>query len=348
MTIRETALNDEHVTKTRRQGYPSYRELLSRDDGPAGSSWGVFGPDDQIGTLNFIGPEQSAAAARLAREGSVFDLDYPLNTFVPSLAGTRPATEHHVFANNPNHRDDWLDHFYLQSTSQIDGLRHMRHPSHGFYNGVADERIVAGSPDLGIQLVARHGIVARGVLLDLPRYYSHVGRSFDVTTNHAVTSADLCGAAELHGVELRRGDVVLMRTGWAGHYLGLSPEGQAHLRANWGSPGIEQSHDMLAFLWDTGVALFASDNAGVEAFPVDPHSPFVDPDEPLPERGPSHNGMIHRELIALLGLSLGELWRLDELADACAADGRYEFLLTAKPLAVTGGVGSPPNAMAVR
>jgi len=348
MAIPDTSSSIERVTSAHRARYPAYRELLARTDGPAGSSWGIFGRDDQLGTLNFIGPAESAAAAALARDGRVFDLDYPLNTFVPSLAGTRPATEHHVFANNPNHRDDWLDHFYLQSTSQIDGLRHMRHPSHGFYNGVADERIVAGSPDLGIQLVARHGIVARGVLLDLPRYYSHVGRSFDVTTNHAVTSADLCGAAELHGVELRRGDVVLMRTGWAGHYLGLSPEGQAHLRANWGSPGIEQSHDMLAFLWDTGVALFASDNAGVEAFPVDPHSPFVDPDEPLPERGPSHNGMIHRELIALLGLSLGELWRLDELADACAADGRYEFLLTAKPLAVTGGVGSPPNAMAVR
>jgi hypothetical protein len=348
MAVRENVSQDELPVRTRPEEYPSYRELLSRGDGPPGSSWGVFGPDDQIGTLNFIGPAQSAAAAALAREGRVFDLDYPLNTFVPSLAGTRPPTEHHLFSNNPNHRDDWLDRFYLQSTSQIDGLRHMRHPAHGFYNGVADERIVSGSPDLGIQLVARHGIVARGVLLDLPRYYTHVGQTFDVTMNHAVTVADLRGTAELHGVELRRGDAVLMRTGWAGHYLGLSADAQAHLRANWGSPGIEQSHEMLGFLWDTGVALFASDNAGVEAFPVDPRSPFVDPDEALPERGPSHNGMIHRELIALLGLSLGELWRLDELADACAADARYEFLLTAKPLAVTGGVGSPPNAMAIR
>lgn len=326
---------------------PSYRELLSRQDGPSGSSWGVFGVDDQVGTLNFLGPDEARHAAGLVRRGDVFDLDYPLNTFVPSLAGTRPATEHHIFANNPNHRDDWLDGFYLQSTSQIDGLRHMRHPRHGFYNGVPDRSVAEGTPDLGIQLLAERGIFARGVLLDLPRYYAATGVPFDVTTNHAITVDDLRGAAESQGVVMRRGDVILMRTGWAGHYLALSPDEQAHLRANWGSPGIEQTHDMLEFLWDNGVSLLASDNAGVEAFPVDPRSDFVIVDEPLPDRGPSHNGMIHRELIALLGLHLGELWRLDPLADACAEEGRYEFLLTAKPLAVTGGVGSPPNAMAV-
>jgi kynurenine formamidase len=326
----------------------AYRELLAREDAPPGSSWGLFGPADQLGTLNFIGPSEVAYATSLVQEGAVFDLDYPLNTFVPSIAGTRPATEHHIFANNPNHRDDWIDRFYLQSTSQIDGLRHMRHPLHGFYNGVPDELIVADGPDLGIQLVARRGVATRGILLDLPRYYAAIGRPFDVTTNHPVTVDDLEGAAALHGLTFRRGDVVLMRTGWAGHYLALSADEQAYLRSHWGSPGIEQTHRMLEFLWDNGVAMFASDNAGVEAFPVDPHSEFVNPSEPLPERGPSHNGMIHRELIALLGLFLGELWRLDDLAAACAADGRYEFLLTAKPLAVTGGVGSPPNAMAIR
>jgi hypothetical protein len=81
----------------------------------------------------------------------------------------------------------------------------------------------------------------------------------------------------------------------------------------------------------------ASDNAGVEAYPVDPG-------EETPERGPSHNGMLHRPLIALLG----ECWKLEELAAACAADGRYEFLRTAKPLNLIGGVGSPANALAVK
>ena len=58
--------------------------------------------------------------------------------------------------------------------------------------------------------------------------------------------------------------------------------------------------------------------------------------------------MLHRQMIALLGLAIGELWKLDALAEDCAADGVYEMLLTAKPLNVLGGVGSPPNALAIK
>lgn len=326
---------------------PSYAQLLQRTDAPGGSSWGVF-DEPQIGTLGFIGAEQSRAAVELVEDGRVFDLDYPLNTFVPSLAGTRPATEHHMFANNPNHRDDWLDSFFLQSTSQIDGLRHMRHPRHGFYAGVADAEVAEGTPALGIQLIARRGIVTRGVLLDMPRHFAATGRRHDVWGHIAYSVGDLCSAARRQGVELRAGDVLMLRTGWAGAYLAADEAERARHRVPWLSPGIEQSRSMLEFLWDTGIAMVAADNGGVEAFPVDEDSEFYDASEPAPERGPSHNGMLHRELIAMLGMPLGELWRLDRLAEACAVDGRYACLLTAKPLAVTGGVGSPPNAMAIR
>jgi len=58
--------------------------------------------------------------------------------------------------------------------------------------------------------------------------------------------------------------------------------------------------------------------------------------------------MLHRPLIPLLGMPMGELWALDELAADCASDGVYEFLLTCKPLIVRGGAGSPPNATAVK
>ncbi len=170
----------------RRADVPTYRELLARQDAPPGSSWGVFGPDDQLGTLNFITSQATARAAGLVSSGRVFNLDYPLNTFVPSIAGTRPAAEHHMFANNPNHRDDWLDSFYLQSTTQIDGLRHMRHPRYGFYGGVKDEAVEVGRPELGIQLVAEKGIAGRGILIDLPRYFSAAGRDYDITANQMI------------------------------------------------------------------------------------------------------------------------------------------------------------------
>lgn len=93
--------------------------------------------------------------------------------------------------------------------------------------------------------------------------------------------------------------------------------------------------------------MIASDNAGVEMFPVSPDSGWVLPDEPPPAAGPVHNGMMHRPLLALLGMPLGECWRLEEITAACVASGRYEFFLTAKPLSLIGGVGSPPNALAI-
>lgn len=327
---------------------PAYRELLARTDGPPGSSWGVFGPDDQLGTLNFLTEEATARAAGLVSSGRVYNLDYPLNTFVPSIAGTRPATEHHMFANNRNHRDDWLDSFYLQSTTQIDGLRHMRHPRYGFYGGVKDEAVEVGRAELGIQLVAEKGIVGRGVLIDLPRYFGAAGRDYDITTNQMIWPADLDAALAAQRVALESGDILLLRTGWSGYYLDLSPRERERFRQGMRAPGLGQSPEMVEYLWDHQVAMVASDNAGVEAHPVNPGSGFVIPGEEIPERGPSHNGMLHRPLIALLGLLLGECWKLDELAEACAADGKYEFLLTAKPLNLIGGVGSPANAMAVK
>jgi kynurenine formamidase len=333
----------------RRADVPTYRELLAREDGPPGSSWGVFGPDDQLGALNFLTSQATARAAGLVSSGRVFNLDYPLNTFVPSIAGTRPAAEHHMFANNANHRDDWLDSLYLQSTTQIDGLRHMRHPRYGFYGGVKDEAVEVGRPELGIQLAAEKGIAGRGVLIDLPRYFSAAGRDYDITTNQMIWPSDLDAALASQGAALESGDILLVRTGWSGYYLELSPAEQDRFRrGGMHAPGLGQSPETVRYLWDHQVAMVASDNAGVEAHPVNPDSGFLIPGEEVPERGPSHNGMLHRPLIALLGLLLGECWKLDELAEACAADGKYEFLLTAKPLNLVGGVGSPANAMAVK
>ena len=85
----------------------------------------------------------------------------------------------------------------------------------------------------------------------------------------------------------------------------------------------------------------------VEADPVI-ESDFRTPGETPPEKGVDHSGMLHRPLIALLGMAMGELWKLDELAAECANDGVYDFLLTCKPLNILGAVGSPPNAIAIK
>jgi hypothetical protein len=327
---------------------PTYRQLRERTDAPPGSSWGVFGPGDQLGSANNVTPESVVAAASLIRTGRTFNLDYPLNTFVPSPAGTRPATQHRMFANNPNHRDDWLDSFYLQSTSQIDGLRHMRHPRYGFYGGVPDEAVDVGSPDLGIQLVAEKGMAGRGVLLDLGRYFEKVGDPIDLSTNRMFTPEELDAAAADAGVAFRPGDILLIRLGWVPFFLGLPLDQRPKGKGRSGNPGLVQSEAMLEWIWDHRFAMVAADNSGLEATPVSRHSGWVDPDEAPPPKGPSHNGMLHRPLIALLGVLIGELWALEPLAEACAADGVYEFFVTAKPLNLVGGVGSPPNAIAIK
>jgi len=331
-----------------RDGLPSYEDLKQRTDRPAGSSWGVFGEDDHLGTLNFLTPERVVAATRLAKRGVVFNLDYPLDAFTPPPVSTRSVPRHHIFQTNPNHRDDWLDGVYLQGTSQIDGLRHIRHPEHGFYGGVADTEVAVGQPALGIQEVAEHGIVGRGVLLDVARQRQADGPA-PAGSAWSISPADLDRTADRQGVAVEAGDVVLVRTGWAGEFMARSTD--ERWRRAFGrepSPGLHQSEATLAWLWDHRVALVAADNVAVEAFPVDPDSGLVDPDETAVEEGGNHNGMLHRPWIALLGLFLGELWRLDDLAADCAEDGVYEFLVTAKVLNLVGGVGSPANAMAVK
>lgn len=336
------------MTKEERE-FPSYRQLRQRSDAPPGSAWNLFGEGDQRGMLNNAGAEEVVLAASLIRTGEVFGLDYPLNTFVPSPGGTRPGTKHNIFANHENHRDDWLDSFYLQSTSQIDGLRHIRHPEYGFFGGIADDRIDVGTPELGIQNIADRGIVGRGVLLDVGRAFERIGRAFDISTNEMLSPADLDLVAELEGVTFRRGDVLIIRLGWVPFYLALPPKERPKGRGRSGNPGLQQSEAMLEWIWDHRFAMIAADNSGLEATPVDKTSGWFDFDAPPPlPLKPTHNGTLHRPLIALFGMPIGELWRLEDLAASCAADGRYEFFVSAKPINLVGGVGSPPNAMAIK
>lgn len=324
---------------------PSYDELASAQ--PPHSSWDVFGRDDELGTINLLTPERVAAAARLIRTGRRFNLDYPLNAFDPYPTGTRPATEHHVFANNEFHRDDWLDSFYLQSTSQLDALRHIGHPRYGFYNGLSAEENTEANPRLGIHTWAQSGIAGRGVLLDAAGFFAAQRREYDCETTVVFDVATLDAIAEHQGVRWHGGDLLLLRTGWAENYVAKSTSQRIEFNSRNRSPGLAQREEILRWLWDHEIALVASDTPAVEADPV-LESDFRVPGERPPERGVDHSGMLHRPLIALLGMAMGELWKLDELAADCASDGRYDFFLTCKPLNLVGGVGSPPNALAIK
>jgi kynurenine formamidase len=326
----------------------SYQDLLARTDAPPGSAWGLRGEED-LGAVADLTPERVVQAARLARRGAVFNLDYPMNTFDPPVSPTRRLAEHHIFGNSPNHRDDYLDAFYLQAGSHVDGLRHMRSADHGWYNGIADSEVAPGSPALGVNRWAEHGIIGRGILADVERHRRNAGRPLDQRSGEAFPIAAVEETLADQGTDCRPGDLLLLRTGWAAYYLSeLAPAGRQALQHHLVSPGLAQDHATLAWLWDHDVVAVASDNAAVECLPPVESSPFATPAK-LGAGGPAFVArMMHDHLISLLGIVIGELWNLEGLADDCAADGVYEFMLVCKPLNLLGGVGSPANALAIK
>ena len=320
---------------------PSYAELRARQDGPPGSSWNVFTTDPERGMANFAGADQVRGAANIISTGEVFSLDYALNAFDPPMAKSRGVPRHEILSSHAEARDDVLHDFYLQATSQVDGLRHRRASGYGFYNDIPDTDIDVGSPALGIQRWAEHPIVGRGVLIDIEGWAAGTGSPLDHLAGTALPASCLDDALRAQGTELQPGDLVLVHTGWANWYLGADSATRSEVRDARRSTGFRQSLDLPEWLWDHQIALFATDTFAVEVLPVVADSPFA-------ETAPEDRGMMHQELIAKLGVPLGELWNLNELAGHSRRTGRWDAFVTVKPLHLTGGVGSPPNATAIR
>jgi kynurenine formamidase len=314
-------------------GLPSYVELSRREDAPKGSSWGLFGPDDQLGTVNFLTPERVRAAAALVRRGAVFSLNLPLDLPSPPLFG-RGSYRHHI-ERHPSGaaHDDYLDNFYLQASSQWDGLSHVGSARYGFYNG-AQASDVTGKEGTrnGIEHWARRGIVGRGVLADVARFLASRGTPIDPCSSTAIKVADLEQTLAHQRTAIRPGDILLVRTGWLDWYLHGTTQGvRERIAQDLHSPGLEGSIEMAGWLWDHRIAAVASDAPALEPWPWD-----------------LSVGALHVRALALLGMPFGELWDLEALAADCAEDGVYEFLLTSAPLNLRGGVGSPPNALAIK
>lgn len=336
-------------TNTRQQrGLPSHADLLSRTDAPPGSSWGVFGPGDEVGTLNFITAECVRDAASLVKRGTTFNLDKAIDAFDPPVARHRHTPKHVIFSNGSNHRDDYVDGLYLQGTTQVDSLRHFRHADYGFYNGIADEAVTPDSPTIGVNRYAERGIVGRGVLIDIERHLHQRGRPLDHRAGEPFPVSLLDEIAEEQRVAFKPGDILLMRTGWMNCYFNdMTQDEREKLPHALKSPGLLQAPETVAWLWDHRIAVGASDNAGFEAIPSVATSSFVSKLDKASGANPIHAGLMHPTLIALLGLCIGELWDLEALAADCAATGVYECMVTCKPLNLKGGVGSPANAIAI-
>lgn len=331
--------------------FPTYAELPVDPRHPPGSGWGAFGEGDEIGTLNHLTPERVKAASSLVRTGESFGLYLPVDQFSPGIAH-RTGLQHKMLhvgwrAHGPDHeddfdaartgarefydRDDYIDRFWLQGSSQWDGYGHFVHPQHGDYNGVPAADVHPGPGGrLGVDRWCERGIVGRGVLIDLARSFERNGIEYDVASPFAFTTADLERAAEEQGTELRAGDILILRTGWMRKYLSAGPTDP--IRAGIVCAGLEPNEKTAAWLWDNQFAATAADNCGVEAYP----SPAGGLDFPL-----------HYIVLPLFGMPWGEFWQLEPLADHCARTRTWDFLFVSAPLNVRGGVGSPAQAIAI-
>lgn len=313
---------------------PRFGELPVRVGAPPGSSWGVFGDTDEIGTLNFIGVAQVRKAVTLVRRGKVFSLNWDLGLPSPAFFMRKNFTHRILERSGGVVLDEYVDGFWPQVSSHWDGLRHFADADYGFYNGAQLSEVTRpGAGRLGIEKWARQGIAGRGVLLDVARALEERGAAPNPFDFFPVDCDLLEHVAERQGVAFEPGDVLVLRTGWVEAYEQLDLAEREGLAAMGppGSPGL-YGEDIPAFLWDLRIAAVAADNPGVEAVYA----------------GKGSDLSLHRSLIAGLGMPLGELWDVTALAADCAEDGIYDFLVTSAPLNLGGGAGSPSNALAIK
>ena len=290
-------------------------------------AWDVFGRDDRLGTLNHLTPERRVAALAAARTGTTINLTLPLDRPDPPPYG-RSRLQHEIYPANGFSWGDRIERLDMQSSTQWDGLLHVRHQEHGFYGGRSGG--ARENRGLGIDSWARSGIVGRGVLLDVGRHLCQADPAYDPLDGRSVTVEELSLVAERQGTELRPGDVLCLRFAWYPSFCRLDAAARERLIARPSSIGLSARPETAAFLWDHEVAALACDNPTVEVQPGDRSA-----------------GFLHQRLITMLGMPLGELFDFEALAEACAEAGRWDFLFVSVPLHLPGGVGSPANAIAV-
>jgi kynurenine formamidase len=299
------------------------------------NNWGRWGPLDERGTTNLLTPEAVVAAAGLIRTGQVISCAIPLNSNGP-VHPSRPGITHLFGYSGADFvarsteavkfvgprggaADDYI-FMPLQGSTQWDGLSHMFYDGvmyNGFWMGTVDSLHGArrGSID-----AMKNSFVGRGVLLDVAR---HLGID-RIPKGQAIGPADLEATAAAQGVQVRAGDILLIRTGHVPWFYTLADKSEF-----WkdGAPGLGNA--CLDWIADHDIAAIAMDNIAITVQPTEP---------PV---------SIHTTLLVDLGLPLGEIWWLEDLAEACAAGGRYEFFVAAPPLNVSRSAGAPLNPIAI-
>jgi kynurenine formamidase len=290
------------------------------------SNWGRWGAEDDRGTLNHLTPDRVLSAARLVRDGVSVSLSLPLNT-KSAIHCPKPA-EHYMTELAPPdttaHSLQFLKD-YVGADYHNDGHTHIDALCHIAYEGqLYNARPADAATEKGVSVnsieVLKNGLIGRGVLLDIPRLR---GVPWLEPGEH-VFRGDLEAAEDRQALEVKPGDILLVRTG---HTLRLAELGP------WNTPEAKAGlHPMaMSFVADRSVAALGSDGNSDTA----------------PSSTEGVDFPIHVLAIAAMGVHLLDYLQLDDLGQACERSRRWEFLFAAAPLRVDGGTGSPLNPVAI-
>ena len=342
---------------------------------PEGSTWGDWDDDDERGRINLLTPEKVLQGVAEVQAGVSFclslPLDFPGGTALnqrrhpPRIAPTEdmegvPDTFYNVHMSempdfgDPKYVDVWADDVVtlaLQYSTQWDSLAHVgaEFDADGdgveeavYYNGYrAGTDLVGPSEDargdgsghrsfahhLGLEHMAFHGVQGRGVLVDLAHHLGHDWRAVDLATLRAIMDAD--------GVVVEPGDMLLLHTGFATEILAMDRNPDP--RRIFTLCSYLDAHDpaLLEWIADSQISTLVADNYAVEGLLGK-------------DKDPSRHSFLplHHLCLFKLGVPLGELWYLHDLAAWLREHDRSRFLLTAPPLRLPGAVGSPVTPVA--
>jgi len=287
------------------------------------SNWGRWGKDDQKGSINLITPAKRKAAAALVREGLAVSLARDADT-VKSVDNMQPYEDVMTNVSATGSGDKISVSFHGYAHTHFDGLAH--HFLNGkMYNGYPHDLVtMEGMAQKNAIINDKNGIFTRGILMDIPRLkgvpYLEPGTP--------IYREDLEAWEKKAGIRVQPGDAVFIRTGRWTRRAQTGPWDIGKLAA-----GLDPS--VLPWIKERDVALLGSESA-LSAVPIP--TQITNPDDYLP---------VHNFVLVVFGMNLFDDCDLDRLAEAAAARNRWEFLLTASPLPMPKGTGSPINPIAI-
>ena len=281
------------------------------------SNWGKWGKEDQLGTLNLITPAKRKQALALVKEGVPVSLARDLDT-VRAEDNTNPLV-HTVTPRAGQFSLDTLQfNYHGYNHTHMDALCHVFYQGKMF-NGFSQEEVTAKGAAKDSIINAKNGVMTRGILFDIPLLK---GVEY-LEPGTPIYSEDLDAWEKKAGVKVGPGDVIFMRTGrWARREAkGPWPVGR-------NAAGLHASS--AKWLHDRGVAMLGSDAAS----------------DVVPSQVEGVGLPIHQLVLVAIGIHIFDDCDLEAVAKAAVQRKRWAFLLTAAPLAVRGGTGSPLNPIA--